>query len=365
MKRTLITMLVVTLVGVTQMPAGSPSQEERNQLTNHLKQSQQVLAEATRGLSPAQWNFKPSPDRWSIAECLEHIAASEDFLFDLVIEKALKTTAQPDRKDPEKQASVDSQILERLTDRTNRAKAPEPLQPTARYGSVEAAREHFAASRQRTLQFVKDTQADWRSYFWEHPAFKEIDAYQWLLLLSGHTQRHVAQILEVKAHPNFPKHMPLTAERTLLNVDPLTLPALKTIPAEQQIELALSAAPPAISGHATVYVLESKGYVKVRNGTNGFTCLVEQQYADQTVEPVCYDAEGGATTLPARFYREQLRAAGVAEDEVNKRIKARYKSGKLKAPRKPGLAYMLSDLAQDVIPAAGVGQNDGWTQLRL
>ena len=66
------------------------------------------------------------------------------------------------------------------------------------------------------------------------------------------------------------------------------------------------------------------------------------EYADQTVEPVCYDAVGSATTLLARFYREELRAADVAEEEIKKRIGAGYKAGKFKAPRKPGLVYMLS-----------------------
>lgn len=132
------------------------------------------------------------------------------------------------------------------------------------------------------------------------------------------------------------------ANAAILKGDPLALPPLKTIPRDQQIQLALSAAPPEISGNASLYVLESKGYVKVRAGTNGFTCLVEQQYADQTVEPVCYDAEGTATTLQARLYREELRAARVPETEVKSRIAAGYRKGKLKAPRKPGLCYMLS-----------------------
>jgi hypothetical protein len=34
---------------------------------------------------------------------------------------------------------------------------------------------------------------------------KELDAYQWLLLLASHSERHTLQILEVKADPNFPK----------------------------------------------------------------------------------------------------------------------------------------------------------------
>jgi hypothetical protein len=124
---------------------------------------------------------------------------------------------------------------------------------------------------------------------------------------------------------------------------------LTAIPAEQQIQLALGAAPPEISQQATVYVLESKGYVKARTGTNGFTCLVERQYLG-TLEPTCYDAEGGATTLQARLYREELRAAGIPEEEIQKKIDAGYKTGTLKAPRKPGLAYMLSTQNKAISP---------------
>lgn len=127
--------------------------------------------------------------------------------------------------------------------------------------------------------------------------------------------------------------------------DPLSLPPLTAIPAEQQIQLALSAAPPEISQHATVYVLGSKGYVKARTGTNGFTCLVERQFPE-TVEPLCYDAEGSATTLQARLYREELRAEGIPEEEVQKKIDAGYKAGKFIAPKKTGLAYMLSTQAK-------------------
>jgi hypothetical protein len=35
-----------------------------------------------------------------------------------------------------------------------------------------------------------------------------MDAYQWLLFLSGHTMRHTAQIREVKAGAAFPKGKP-------------------------------------------------------------------------------------------------------------------------------------------------------------
>jgi hypothetical protein len=112
-------------------------------------------------------------------------------------------------------------------------------------------------------------------------------------------------------------------------------------PKDLQMALALAAGPP-VGAAATVYVLGPKGYEKAREGTNGFTCLVERQRTD-TLEPVCYDVEGSATTLKARFYVEQERAMGRDEAGIASAIAEGYKNGRFIAPRKPGIVYMLSD----------------------
>jgi hypothetical protein len=54
---------------------------------------------------------------------------------------------------------------------------------------------------------VKTTQEDLRDHLFDHPVpvIGTLDGYQWIMLISGHTRRHTAQILEVKADPNFPK----------------------------------------------------------------------------------------------------------------------------------------------------------------
>jgi len=111
---------------------------------------------------------------------------------------------------------------------------------------------------------------------------------------------------------------------------------------EERIKLAESAAPPEISGPATVYVLERTGYVKVREGTNGFSCFVDRQNP-LNLEPTCFDAEGSATTLQTRFFAEEQRAKGKSEAEITAAIQEGYKTGKYHAPRKPGIVYMMSD----------------------
>jgi hypothetical protein len=120
---------------------------------------------------------------------------------------------------------------------------------------------------------------------------------------------------------------------------------------EDRIKLAESAAPPEISGKATVYVLERTGYVKVRDGSNGFTCFVDRQ-APVNLEPTCFDAEGSATTFLTRLYVEEQRARGKTEDEINAALAEGYKTGKFRAPQKPGIVYMMSDQGFLFIPSA-------------
>ena len=120
-------------------------------------------------------------------------------------------------------------------------------------------------------------------------------------------------------------------------------------PREEKIKLAESAAPPEVSGKATIYVLDSAGYVKVREGTNGFSCFVDRQ-TPFNMEPTCFDAEGSSTTLPTRLYVEKLRAQGKSEDQIRSAIEEGYQTGKFHAPRKPGIVYMLSDQIYLLVP---------------
>ena len=64
-------------------------------------------------------------------------------------------------------------------------------------GGLEAYRKQHA----QLLQYVKTTNDDLRSKRVER---QSCDAYQWLLLISTHEQRHILQIREIKADPKFP-----------------------------------------------------------------------------------------------------------------------------------------------------------------
>lgn len=176
------------------------TQADREKGVQYLEQTRDGVAAAVKGLSEAQLKFKPAPDRWSIAEVLEHIALVEDGIFQNVSEKVMKGPAGAANRDT---AKTDSFVLAALPDRSHKAKAPPEFVPTGRWTASEGL-DHFQKSREKTISFLQST-PDLREHVVDSPLGQPLDAYEWLLFMGGHSERHTKQILEVKADPNFPK----------------------------------------------------------------------------------------------------------------------------------------------------------------
>ena len=112
-------------------------------------------------------------------------------------------------------------------------------------------------------------------------------------------------------------------------------------PRDREITMALSAAPAALREGAGVYALDTTGFVKVRDSKNGFTCIVNRDHP-LSLKPTCYDAEGTATILPKVVQVGAWMMAGKSLAEIDQLVAEGFKSGRFIAPRRPGVAYMLS-----------------------
>lgn len=115
-------------------------------------------------------------------------------------------------------------------------------------------------------------------------------------------------------------------------------------PRERQIELALNAAPAEVSSKATAYILGAKGYEKVREGTNGFSCLIERSFAGTTqIRPRRHaSTQRAAELLRLRTCQGRLRAQGKSEAEIKDDIAKGFQDGRFKVPG-PGFLYMMSN----------------------
>lgn len=176
-------------------------QADRERGLKYLQQTRDGVVAATKGLSEAQMKFKPAPDRWSVAETLEHIVLVEDFLLQNTEERTMKAPAGAADRDT---AKIDAMVLAMIPDRSHKAQAPPPAVPTGRWTPADTL-DHFLKSRAKTIEFLQST-PDLREHVADSPLGQPLDAYEWLLYIGAHSERHTKQILEVKADPNFPKN---------------------------------------------------------------------------------------------------------------------------------------------------------------
>jgi hypothetical protein len=191
---------LLLMAGATTVSAQQLTQADKDHAMQYLETTKKNVLEATKGLSDAQWNYKPAPDRWSVAQVMEHIAAAEDFLLILDKDKVMVAPAGDPGRDVQK---IDAAVLLMVPDRTTKLQAPEPLVPTNRFSTPDGSIKHFETSRATTEEFLKTTPG-LRDHVMDSPMGK-LDGYEFILLIAAHSERHTKQINEVKADPNFPK----------------------------------------------------------------------------------------------------------------------------------------------------------------
>jgi hypothetical protein len=194
---TILTLSVCLLTG--PLFGASMTKEDREHLLVHFQMTTQMVAEQVRGLSPAQLEYKVSPDRWSIREVVSHLAVAEpDYWRDL--QKALKATPDMNGK---KSTATDADILWYGIDRVVHTKTGGGHEKVDTYKNLGEALGKFQALRATMIEYINTTNDDMRAHSFGDR--EVIDCWQWMLEISTHAERHIQQINEIKNDPNFPR----------------------------------------------------------------------------------------------------------------------------------------------------------------
>ncbi len=188
------------LLGAVAFPvafAGGASMtvRERQHLAAHLEMTDAWLPDEVSGLSPGQLQFRPAAGAWNILEVVEHLTIASPIYWRQFHEAMQRP---PERVTP---AGTDEAILWYGIDRTHREKAIPSEDAKGQLRDVRPALDSLRRLHAEMLEYVKTTNDDLRGHFVER---QRSDAYQWLLLISTHEQRHILQIREIKANPKFP-----------------------------------------------------------------------------------------------------------------------------------------------------------------
>jgi hypothetical protein len=184
------------------------SAAEIEQGRSYLEQTLNLVVGATKGLSGTQWDFRPSPEQWSLAQTLEHIVVVQEVIIGRVRDQ-LPSAPPPLERDTQE---VDAIVVYHFAGRLMKFKGPDVVMPTGRWTPNETLDRFLENSA--TLNQLLESTPDLRAHGLDSPPLKAVtqgkhqvmDGYQWILAAGSHTERHVKQMLEVKAHANFPQN---------------------------------------------------------------------------------------------------------------------------------------------------------------
>jgi len=175
------------------------TENDRQFTIAQFNRTRDELVKESENLTPAQWAFRESADRWSIGEIVEHLALWE-IIWAREISMGSRSKPQPELN---KVTRPDSYYSDFIME-TNPHTAADIAIPTGFIKGKDNL-EFFLSRREQNVAFLKKTDADMRAHFeltaTPNPRnMHQVFIYQW-----GHVDRHLRQIRKVKAHPSFPK----------------------------------------------------------------------------------------------------------------------------------------------------------------
>jgi phage pi2 protein 07 len=194
--RKLITSFLVTSIIAVPCAAQDLKDGDRQRLVAHFEMTESWLVSELDGLTETQLRFRPTPESWSIMDVVEHLAIAEPQYW----QRVQDSMKQP--PNTEKLEVTDAGILWYGIDRTNRSRTGEARVPSGKWPTVRESLAEFRKLRATMLDYAKTTKDDLRS---RKLLEGNMDVYQWLLMISTHSQRHILQIREVKGHAGYPR----------------------------------------------------------------------------------------------------------------------------------------------------------------
>ncbi len=196
----LLTLLVITGLAGT-INDNSISKKERKYALTLMKETREDAVQSIKGLSAAQLEYQAAAGKWSIKECMFHIAGAEKLLW-TVFESTMKAPANPEKRSDIK--VTDEQVVKMVENRSAKFQAPEPIQPkNTGFKTLDEALADFKSNRLLHIRYMKTSTEDLRNHVAQLPV-GWIDCYQLYLFIAAHSNRHTQQINEVKTSPGYP-----------------------------------------------------------------------------------------------------------------------------------------------------------------
>lgn len=177
------------------------TEADRKYLLDNLTRSREELIKETKGLTKEQWNFKESPDRWSINQIVEHIATWE-LLMSHDVSRMLSNGPQSELAANARPDSINLNfIMEEKQHISTEYTKPFTYTLPMGLNNLQHNVEWLLKMRNESIGYVATTADDLRVYYLPG---RPNNIHQVYITLFGHTDRHLRQLKKVKQHPAYP-----------------------------------------------------------------------------------------------------------------------------------------------------------------
>lgn len=165
---------------------------EKREVLLMLQEGADALDGALEGIDHDAATRKPSPESWSVLECIEHLALTETGLLSRLRD------AKPSEKSHEDRTR-ERKFHDLALDRGRRIEAPPQVVPTGKPNTLAQALENFGKARSQTVRFVEEFPGELHNWLTLHPLItRPVNCYEMLLLMAMHPRRHAMQIAQIR-----------------------------------------------------------------------------------------------------------------------------------------------------------------------
>jgi hypothetical protein len=179
-------------------PRATRMHPRTSELLQHLDAQHERMRRAVERVPRERRSEKPSPDRWCVAEVVEHLSIVETRIGRVFTAKVEEARAAGNLvQETDDSPVVGTVDMDRVLDRTRRIVAAEPSRPT---GTLDADAAWAALERARQTLCDSVRAADGLALgaiVHPHPVLGPINMYQWIAFVGGHEARHAAQVIEL------------------------------------------------------------------------------------------------------------------------------------------------------------------------
>ena len=172
------------------------------EVLNYLDSERTELLEAIELVPTELRDQPPGPDRWSVAQVLQHLVIIEKRIGMGMTKWVGDAVAGGLGPEPETSSVLNSLDLALIADRSRRRNAPEEVRPN---GDLDATSAWTALEQTRAALRAGVLPGDGLALgevIQTHPVLGPINLYQWLLFVGSHEVRHTAQVREITAELN-------------------------------------------------------------------------------------------------------------------------------------------------------------------